>query len=199
MATYAFIFLTFIGLGISLFAYDLIVVMTPEAYWRTARIIPAIVVCYIIFASESFAVLPILISGKTERLSYVNITVGVLNIGLNFWLIPAHGIDGAILATIISFVLKIVGIYWLGRRFYVVPYEWPRIGASAAIAVIIFFLGSFLGESSRLVRLPCNMLLTISFIGMLWFGGVLEKDEKENVVLFVREKFSRPQKKGFQC
>lgn len=197
LATYSFIFLTCVGLCISLFSYDLIVVMTPEPYWQTAKIIPPVVVCYIIFASESFIVLPILFSGKTERLSYVNISVGAVNIGLNFWLIPAYGINGAIVATFISFLLKIVGIYWMGRRLYTIPYEWRRMGASGAIALIIFFLGFFLDESSWLLRLPCNMLLVVSFIGLLWFTGVIRKDEKANVLLFIRQKFPVLLKSGF--
>lgn len=183
------LFLTFIGLGISLFAYDIIVVMTPESYWRAAKIIPAIVVCYVIFASEAFAVLPILISGKTERLSYVNIIVGGVNICLNFWLIPTCGVNGAIWSTIISFVLKLVGIYCLGRRLYVIPYEWRRILISTVIAILVYYLGTFVQGSSWLVRVPGNFMLCLLFIGLIWVGVLDKKAEKTVVIRFLKEKF----------
>ena len=45
----------------------------------------------------------------------------VLNIGLNIWLIPIHGLMGAVYATVISYALGFVLAVAVGRRFYPLP------------------------------------------------------------------------------
>ena len=45
----------------------------------------------------------------------------ILNIGLNIWLIPIHGLLGAVYATVISYALGFVLAVAVGRRFYPLP------------------------------------------------------------------------------
>lgn len=188
MATYSLFSLLFIGLGLSLFAKDLIMVMTEESYWHAADLMPAIVVCYIIFSLESFFVAPILFAQKTAKLAYANVLAGAINIGLNFVLIPRYGVNGAIMATFISFLQKIISIYFFGRKLYHIPYEWNKFAKLTALAITLYAAGYATVNFMLPIRLLSNLLLLLSFIWLLWIGKVLSEEEKEAVAVVWRTK-----------
>lgn len=181
LASYSMMFLCFLGLGLSIFSKDIVMVMTPESYWDAAKIIPPITLCYIIFASESFAVMPILISKKTERISAVNLICGLLNIGLNFIFIPMLGINGAVLVTFITFSIKISGIYFIGAKLYPIPFQWMRLMNILIISFILYMVSISFIEFPIYLRLLSKMTLWSLFIPLLWMFGIINNEEKIEV------------------
>jgi len=62
-----------------------------------------------------------MLSGKTSMFMWAMVPPVVLNIGLNLWLIPVHGLMGAVYATVISYGLGFVLAVAIGRKFYPLP------------------------------------------------------------------------------
>lgn len=62
-----------------------------------------------------------MLSGKTSMFMYAMVPPVILNIGLNFWLIPQFGLMGAVYATIISYTLGFILAMIVGRRYYPLP------------------------------------------------------------------------------
>ena len=62
-----------------------------------------------------------MLSGKTAMFMWAMVPPVILNIGLNIWLIPLHGIMGAVYATVISYALGFVLALAIGRRIYPLP------------------------------------------------------------------------------
>ena len=62
-----------------------------------------------------------MLSGKTSMFMWAMVPPVVINIGLNLWLIPIHGLMGAVYATVISYGLGFVLAIIVGRRFYPLP------------------------------------------------------------------------------
>ena len=62
-----------------------------------------------------------MLSGKTSMFMWAMVPPVILNIGLNLWLIPIHGLMGAVYATVISYGLGFVLAVIVGRRFYPLP------------------------------------------------------------------------------
>jgi O-antigen/teichoic acid export membrane protein len=186
LATYSIGVLAFIGLGLSLFGRDIVMIMTPEPYWGASKIIPAIVLCYIIFSFESFAVQPLLISGKTERISYINLAGGAVNIAGNFILIPIFGMYGAVLSTFIAFALKVIGLYVVGRKVFQIPYEWKRLANILLVAGGLFLAGMFCGDVDVYLRTLVNGLLILGFFPVLWICGTFYSSEKIKIAKLVQ-------------
>jgi O-antigen/teichoic acid export membrane protein len=81
-------------------------------------------------------------SGRARKtqLNWVVTGAGALvNVGLNFWLIPAYGMVGAAISTLAAYVALFVGMTIYGQHVYPVPYQWRRIvtvvGAAAGLTV----------------------------------------------------------------
>lgn len=181
MATYTTIFLFFIGLGLSVFAKDIIMIMVPVEFWDAYKIIPPICLCYIIFSLENYFVQPMLILKKTERLFYVNIATAIINISMNYLLISAFGIYGAILATFLSLVFKELGFFFIGKGLFPIPYEWKRLSSIVVAALILYLLSESFSDLELYLRLLCNIALWLSFVPLLWVSGIINGEEKKEV------------------
>ena len=89
----------------------------------------------------------------------------LVNIGLNFWLIPRYGITGATISTLISYLVFCALRYWASNMFFKVHYEWSRVFTILAVGsamigafylmagVFAYFVGQSLGEVTLLATL----------------------------------------------
>jgi O-antigen/teichoic acid export membrane protein len=69
-------------------------------------------------------------SGRARRtqLNWVVTGTGAaVNVGLNFWLVPAYGFVGAAVATVVAYGVLFVGMTLYAQSVYPVPYQWRRI------------------------------------------------------------------------
>lgn len=62
-----------------------------------------------------------MLSGQTQKFVWALVAPVILNIGLNFLLIPIYGLMGAVWATVLSYSLAIIIATILGRRDYPLP------------------------------------------------------------------------------
>jgi O-antigen/teichoic acid export membrane protein len=79
-------------------------------------------------------------SGRARRtqLNWVVTGAGaVANIGLNFWLVPAWGMVGAAVSTLIAYVVLFLGMTVYAQRVYPVSYQWRRVVTAVGVAVAL--------------------------------------------------------------
>ena len=77
-------------------------------------------------------------SGRARRtqLNWVVTGIGAaVNVGLNFWLVPAYGMVGAAISTAASYVVLFVGMTLYAQSVYPVRYQWRRVATCVAAAV----------------------------------------------------------------
>ena len=79
-------------------------------------------------------------SGRARRtqLNWVVTGVGAaVNIALNFWLIPAYGMVGAAISTLVAYVVLFAGMTLYAQSVYPVPYQWRRVATVLGAAVLL--------------------------------------------------------------
>jgi O-antigen/teichoic acid export membrane protein len=62
-----------------------------------------------------------MLSGHTQMFVWAMVPPVILNIALNLWLIPIHGLLGAVYATVAAYMLGLVIALLVGRRYYPLP------------------------------------------------------------------------------
>ena len=109
-------------------------------------------------------------SGRARRtqLNWVVSGIGALvNVGLNFWLIPAYGMVGAAISTLASYVALFIAMFVYAHSVYPVAYQWRRVLTAAAAAVVLTVapraLGLSLGTSVVFVLAYPFVLLALGF------------------------------------
>jgi O-antigen/teichoic acid export membrane protein len=116
-----------LSLTLSVFGKDIVPFITTPEYTAGALAIPFLTFSHI--AAQSYQTMSpgIIISGKTWHFAWITAVAAVLNVVLNFILIPEFGFTGAAAATFISFF-----VYWViklivAHKHFPVPYPFIKI------------------------------------------------------------------------
>ncbi len=91
------------------------------------------------------------LSGKPERLIYINGPAALLNVILNVLLLPRLGLIGAVYASLISYSVALVGCVWFGRKVFPFDFPWAPT-CKILLATAAMFSGI------RFVPLPATRL-----------------------------------------
>lgn len=119
--------------------------------------------------------------GRTKVILFNHVVAAVLNVGLNYVLIPQYGILGAAIATGISVtldgILPTVQLYgWHGIIPFRTDFAYPLLASLLAVVVTEVTL-SWALEVHYLAVLPIGMIyLVIYGVAFLLVGGLAEED-----------------------
>jgi O-antigen/teichoic acid export membrane protein len=109
--------------------------------------------------------------GKSKQLAFNNVAAAVSNVGLNLYLIPRYGIEGAAIATVASFLVRDL-LSMVEVRHYTGSTTLSKEGLSPlAVAVPIFGIAAFVTPS-----IPGTFLWIAGFmvsITVLYVAGVI--------------------------
>jgi O-antigen/teichoic acid export membrane protein len=87
-----------------------------------------------------------------------------ITIALNILLIPVYGYVGSAWATLICYASMMIISYFLGRKFYVVPYTLQAILFYFVLALALFLIQNFIHYPSVVHRNIYNSLFLLCFI-----------------------------------
>jgi O-antigen/teichoic acid export membrane protein len=185
--TYFVIVIVFTGLGISLVSRDIVQLMAEKPYWDAWKIIPLITFAHIILSFFYHFHVSILIEKKTKYFAYINVSNAILNLALNFLLIPPYGMWGAAWATTICYFVRSAACYYYANKLHKIYLEWPRVGASMAMAAVFYVLFYRLDIGSDVVNILFKGLIWCAYPVVLYAVGFFRAEEKE----FMRSVFMR--------
>lgn len=158
------IFRTFVSfalllfLAVSLFAKEILMVLTVPAYYDAASIVvflvPAILLSNMYIFAPGTA-----IEKKTHLILWINVAGAVFNVLLNTLFIPLLGIHGAAMAKLVSYGLVFGAYMWYSQKLYHVPHNWRLLAkATLFVAIIAYWLPQ--------IKLSFEMMLALKFIGL---------------------------------
>ncbi|MFQ5769231.1 MAG: lipopolysaccharide biosynthesis protein [bacterium] len=165
--TYYLLAGSFLALTLALLAKPAIHIMTTHDYYESYQVVPILVAAFMFRGISSNIGIGIWLSGKTEYQALIMIGASVMNILLNFILIPIWGTMGAATATIISFMVMAFAHYTISQKLFPVKYEALRIiklGVAFSLPLILYYLYS---PESTMIQVMLAFLLCLSFILLL--------------------------------
>jgi O-antigen/teichoic acid export membrane protein len=166
-------------LGIAVSVGDLLQFMSAPAFWPAAGVVPVILMAYFLQACTDFFNFGIYYTGKTEHIAYGTIVAVLAIVGLSFLLIPKYGMYGAAWATLLSFGVRLIYVYWASQRLYRVEYALARPAWTTALGVAIYLIyqsvvRSFPPETSRLLSLSLGATLFFAFLLLLFHLNLID-------------------------
>lgn len=143
------------------------------AYWSGANIIPIVLLGYLFNGIYVNFTAGIFIEEKTKYLPYITGLGALINVGVNYMLIPHFGMTGAASATLASYVVMAIALFIVVQKFYKIDYEYGklfRILLSVLIPALVYYL------------IPINTLLfklgvLILYVLLLFSLKIIKKDE----------------------
>ncbi len=181
--TYAFIVTYFlllasgIVLALSLEARWVVrALAAPEFFdsWKAVPLVSTGVTLYALF------MVLVVVAGRASRTEYnfpVTAVAAATNIGLNLLLVPPHGIVGAGIALVGSYLVMLALMLAVTRRLFPVPFQWGRMARVIAIAGGLYALGEILLPAEGATGLLSRAALLPAFPLLLYLTGFFHPAE----------------------
>ncbi len=181
---YFVIFGLIIFLGMVLYL-DIIKVIIDKEYHEGLKVVPIIVMGNLFFGIYFTLSLWYKLTDMTRYGAYISLTGAGISLLLNFLLIPVFGYMGSAVTVFICFFSMVIISYFLGRKYYPVPYPLKRIFTYFTFAIIIYVISIFTHKLNSLGEYSANTLLFLSFFGLIY---IYEKNELKRLFKINKKK-----------
>lgn len=166
IAVVCFAFL-FVSINLGFFKYFI----RNEAYYEGLAVVPILLIANVFLGIYYNQSVWYKLSNKTLFGAYISIGGALVTILLNLWLIPLYGYMASAWATLLAYFIQMVLSYYLGRRYYPIPYNTHKFFLYLGSSCLIFLVFSA-------VRIGLGLTIEAFNQPLLLFGNGL-------VLLFV--------------
>ncbi len=172
-----FIALTaFLVLALSALAGDLIRLVAPPPYWPAYRVVAPVALAYGLLGVATLWGSGIMLTRRTEMNGLVYGAVGIVNLALNYLLIPHFRQMGAAWATLLSAALLPAPLCLLSNRLHHLPWEWGRLARVGVCGVACYAAAAALPPLAAWA-LPLRALAVAAFPALLGLSGFYRPGE----------------------
>lgn len=132
-----------IVLVLSLFGDQLVALMTTQEFFGGAKVIPILGLALVFSGCYTIFAIGLNITKRMGRLLAVSGIPAVLNLVLNYLLIPPYGMMGAAWSTLASYLLMALLSWRASERVYHIDYEWRKIGEIFCVMLLVLAASKF--------------------------------------------------------
>lgn len=162
---------------IALFVGDVLRIMAAPSFHAAARVVPIILVAYILQSWTGMHNMGIMIRERTELLMLANWVAATVAVAGYVLLIPKYLGLGAAVATLVAFGLREWLVYRYSQRLWPIQYSWQPIIRVCAWGVVIFGISTSLPPFSTMVSVALHAgLFAVFVLGLLALGVLSHGD-----------------------
>ena len=180
---YFVIFGSFIMLNVIVFA-DLFkqLMIRDSSYWVAMKVVPLIILANFFLGIYTNLSVWYKLIDKTHIGAYISIVGATVTLVLNFWLIPQQGYFGSYygsaIATIAAYGTMMFISYYLGNKYYPIPYDIKKIGLYLALSIGFSIISFYFFRENYFVGIP------LIFV----FSYFIYYSEKETLLRIIKRK-----------
>lgn len=181
--------------GLSILAKPIISILTAPQYHEGYRIIPLVTLsAFFLGLTQRFGI-GFCGYKKTYFATFCIIASGLLNLGLNFLLVPRYGYIAAAWTTLISYAFFLVLQILLSRRFFVWEFPFKSLAkiicASTIMGIIVYYIGNSLTSSTLLNLILSIIAGVVVYLIMLFLLREFKPSEIQAVLDLKRQFFTK--------
>jgi O-antigen/teichoic acid export membrane protein len=166
-------------LGVIVFADVLkFLLLDNKTYWEAMKVVPLIILANFFLGIYNNLSVWYKLTDKTQIGAYISIVGAILTLLLNYLLIPKYSYYGSAIATIVAYGSMMSISYFLGKKYYPIPYDINRISGYLGLS-ILFSVISFYGfRENYFVGIPL-------LLGFMYF---VYHNEKSTILGILKRK-----------
>lgn len=158
-------------LGVSINLDVLKYFLGQSEYWEGLYIVPILLLAYLFLGIYYNFSVWFKITDKTHYGTLITFIGLFITIAGNFFLIPLYGYLGSSIAALLCYFFMTVVCYWLGQKFYPVPYSVGKdflyiIGTTALVYWVYDIDVEIAGQ---VLRTSFHVLVIVSFMAVAFF------------------------------
>jgi O-antigen/teichoic acid export membrane protein len=159
-----------VGGGLALFSGEVIGLFMPATYGSAA--LPLAILCFGSVLQSTLQVTAIGISLEKKVFLFARVAwvTALINLGLNYFLIPKYGATGAATATLASYMVMTGCYLYFTQRLHPLPIPWWRLGSILSLGVILACVAiSWVSGEFVWFAVISKIILVIVCIGLAYF------------------------------
>lgn len=160
--------------GLSVFTPGLLRILTPGSYQAAWIAVPWLAFSFVLSGTSYVVSIGVNLSEKTKYISWTTTVSAVVNVALNFVLIPRWGLMGAAAATLAAQFVGAALLYVASQRFYPIPYQLFRAAGLLLASGVVTAAGLAVPEGSPL-SLPSKLAALGILLAVFLRMGVVER------------------------
>jgi O-antigen/teichoic acid export membrane protein len=170
-----------IGIGLSLFAPEILRIFTTKAYYGASVVVPYL--AYVMIANGVYFIVSmgVNLKKKTSHVSWTTAVAAGVNIILNFLLIPRFGMVGAAGIALVSQCISASLLYLVSQYYYPIPYRLMDVAIILVSSGIIITVGSYIELSLSWLAILAKTSLIIIYVAILIITRILRPGKLLNV------------------
>ena len=146
----SFILLTVIVFA-DIFKYFMI---RDSSYWEAMKVVPLIILANFFLGIYTNLSVWYKLIDKTHIGAYISIVGAIVTIVLNFLLIPSMSYYGSAIATIAAYGTMMLISYFLGNKYYPIPYDIKKIGGYLGLSIGFSIVSFYYFRENYFVGIP---------------------------------------------
>lgn len=153
-----------VAVGVGLLAPELVAIAGPDSYAESAAVVPILAGANFLRDYYLVAVAVVMADKATARwVAAATLPGAALNIVLNAWWIPEHGVYGAAWGTAVSYGLTVVLAGLLARRARAIPFKYWRAAVLFALVAVVLWAGA---GATLPVRIGLGLLFALGLVAL---------------------------------
>lgn len=165
---YFVIFGLLIFLGMTVYI-DFLKILIDKEYHSGLKVVPIILIANLVYGMYFTQSLWYKITDRTRYGAWQSIIEMVVAVSLNFLLIPLYGYMGSAVALLTSYMVVLTISYFLGQKYYPVPYNLKRIGLYFIAAAALYSISLVFADMHQMVKYAIGTVL-IGLFAVLVFA-----------------------------
>ena len=150
----------FVMLFLDLFKYFI----PNEAYWVGLKVVPILLLANVFLGVYYNQSVWYKLSGRTIHGAYLAIFGAIITLVINIIFIPEYSYMASAWATLACYGSMMVASFFLGQKYYPVPYNVVMNGSILAIALVLWMISYYLPEMSIMANYWMRTMLMFLFL-----------------------------------
>lgn len=157
-----------------------IIIIRDSSFWEAMKVVPLIILANFFLGIYNNLSVWYKLTDKTRIGMYISIIGAIITLVLNLLLIPMWSYMGSAIATISAYGTMMLISYYLGNKYYPIPYDMKKImsylGISILLSGISFYVSIF------------RETYIFGILAILFFGYFIYRNEKETILKIIKRK-----------
>jgi O-antigen/teichoic acid export membrane protein len=184
--------------ALSLFAREIVALLTPDQYAGAAAVVPVVLFAYFIGSQYQVAVTLLSFHKKTSIISTGAIIQALLNFGLNLIFVPIFAKMAAAWTTVIAMGFYATWMIYWSQKNFTIQINLRRIGIITAImfggGLVFWGINSFIPDLLLLAITFKAGILLCTAIALWTLGGIEATDKakfKKNICILIAQRLGK--------
>ena len=165
---YALVLETYVIIGSSILvlvvvSLDLlkVVFIGDQEYWKAMKIVPIILLANFCLGIYQNLSVWYKVTDRTRFGAYISIVGALFTLIINIILIPIYGYLGSALATLAAYLTMSVLSYFMGQKYYPIPYNNFKILFYISVAVFLSYVSFYIFRNNLIVGITCVLIMNL--------------------------------------